>query len=254
MDPYLERHWPGVHLSFVAISQESLNRSLPDDLVARIDERVYVETNDEALRMIAPDLLVISRARSMTRDTNGARATTVAAPVLLELNIDPEKERFIEIRDRNSAKVITTIEFLSPANKAGGDGTESYRKKRDEILDSDTNLVEIDLVRAGDWQALLLPFAVPEEFRTDYRVCVSRAIRREKLELYPIRLRDPLPQIAIPLRASDPDVVLDLQAVFDRIYESGRYDASDYQVKLSPPLNDAEAKWAAELLGAADKR
>jgi len=249
MDPYLERHWPDVHLSLIATAKEFLNQKLPAGLVARVDERVYVEMNSEALRTIAPDLMTVSRSMLGTIQ---AGSTAVAAPVLLELSTDPEKEWFIEIRDSKGSKLITTIEFLSPANKAGGDGTDVYRKKREEILASDTNLVEIDLVRAGDWRELLLPFVVPDEHRTDYRVCVRRASRPDKLELYPIRLRDRLPEIAIPLRTGDQDVVLDLQSTLDRVYAMGRYDASDYQGRLRPALGPEDASWANERIQSAD--
>ena len=46
--------------------------------------------------------------------------------------------------------MVTTIEVLSPRNKtAGSEGRKLYRQKQREILSSDTHLLEIDLLRAG---------------------------------------------------------------------------------------------------------
>ncbi|HEY3242498.1 MAG TPA: DUF4058 family protein, partial [Phycisphaerae bacterium] len=61
--------------------------------------------------------------------------------------------------------------------------------------------------------------------------------------------------IRIPLRPTDPDAVLDLQALIDSAYEASRYDrTTDYRRSCEPPLEGQEAAWADELLKAAGKR
>jgi hypothetical protein len=67
------------------------------------------------------------------------------------------------------------------------------------------------------------------------------------LEYYPLPLRERLPPIPIPLRPTDPDVVLDLQAVVDTAYDRGRYD--DIASPLHPPLDSADEQWAKQQLG-----
>jgi hypothetical protein len=53
-----------------------------------------------------------------------------------------------------------------------------------------------------------------------------------------------LPAIPIPLRAPDPDVWLDLGAVFAMTYERGRYARSvDYDGPFSPALPAATLSW-----------
>ncbi len=52
---------------------------------------------------------------------------------------------------------------------------------------------------------------------------MARAERRPDREVYAWTIRDPLPSIPIPLLAPDPDVVLDLGAVFATACERGRY-------------------------------
>lgn len=61
-------------------------------------------------------------------------------------------------------------------------------------------------------------------------------------------LRERLPAIRIPLRPTDPDVPLDLQALIDRCYENGRYDDLDYTREPDPPLDPPDAEWAEALL------
>ena len=64
-------------------------------------------------------------------------------------------------------------------------------------------------------------------------------------ELWPIRLRDCLPTVPIPLRAPDPDVPLDLLAVLRASYEEAACELSiDYSLSPSPPpLSAEETEW-----------
>jgi hypothetical protein len=253
MDPYLERHWRDVHLALIAETRRHLNQTLPRDLVARCDERVYVETGDSAAREIAPDVRIVERPVSTSASAASGAAAT-ARPVLLSLESEPVRERYIEIREVDGGKLVTAIEFISPTNKAPGEGRDAYMKKRAEFLDSDSNLVEVDLTRGGDWQKLMRPYRVPPEYRTTYRASVRRASRPDKGELFPITLRQPLPTIPIPLRDGDGDASLELQSMIERVYVDGRYDTTDYAADCVPPLEAEDATWADGLLRAAGRR
>src|SRR5690606_15154439 len=114
-------------------------------------------------------------------------------------------------------EVITVIELLSPSNKNSGADRGQYLGKRERVLESPSHLVEIDLLRGSRLPIKGLPDC-------DYYVMVSRAEMRPKVELWPFRLRDPLPKIPIPLRAPDPDAILDLKAVLDRVYDGAGYE------------------------------
>ena len=62
-------------------------------------------------------------------------------------------------------------------------------------------------------------------------------------------LRQRLPRIRVPLADGEPDVVLDLQAVFDRCYDEGAYARRlDYRREPSTPLSETDRAWAATLL------
>lgn len=56
-----------------------------------------------------------------------------------------------------------------------------------------------------------------------YTICVLRAARSDRLEVYHWGLRDRIPAFRVPLRAEDEDVALDLQPLVDRAYELGYY-------------------------------
>ncbi len=66
--------------------------------------------------------------------------------------LEEVKERYLEVRETKTDAVITVIEILSPKNKRKGKGRSVYEQKRHSILGSMSNLVEIDLLRAGDRQ------------------------------------------------------------------------------------------------------
>jgi hypothetical protein len=119
------------------------------------------------------------------------------------------------------------------------------------------NFVEVDLIRAGDWQALLRPHRCPAKAFSTYRVTFRVPRDRRAVYLHPISLRSPLPSIPIPLRRNDPEVRLDLQPLLDAAYVNGRYERRlrlAYTRPLDPPLHEEDAAWADDLLRAAGRR
>lgn len=245
MDPYIERYWDGAHARLIGYMADALAEQLPNDLAARIEERVYIEADEHLTAVRRPDLRVVEDPLPWpSRVEKGS--TTAVAPVFLQLDTDPVTEHFIHILDVDGNRVVTAIELLSPSNKIAGAGRENYLRKRSEVMAADANLVEIDLVRAGDWSRLIAPFVVAAPYLTTYRATVWRANQPAKLELYPIGLRQRLPKIGIPLRPTDGDASLDLQPLVDRVYRFSRFDRIDYSVPCQPPLNEEEAAWARE--------
>jgi Protein of unknown function (DUF4058) len=63
---------------------------------------------------------------------------------------DAIRHHFVEIRDSAHAhKLITLLEIVSPSNKRAGPDREAYDAKQREVLKSDANLIELDLLRGG---------------------------------------------------------------------------------------------------------
>ena len=108
------------------------------------------------------------------------------------------KQVYLEVRDMETGWVVTAIEILSPVNKRPGESRMSYLQKRQRILGSLTNLVEIDLLRG--WQPMP---TLDNDIEKDYRVLVSRGTLRPEAELYPFNLQDRLPSFPLPLRPED---------------------------------------------------
>jgi len=250
MDPYLESRvlWPDVHQRLITYSADALQPLLRPRYHARIGERLYVIPSQRA---VYPDVAITRRRPfPMPVEGSGAPVLTADAPVVVSVPPEEVREPFIEILDlAQGGQVVTVLEVLSPANKTPGEGYELYRRKQEDALASETHLVEIDLLRQG-----VPTLAVPAHSLTPYRpwhyvVSVSRAGRREQFEVYLRTLRERLPRVAIPLRAPDRDVVLDLQAVFERCYEHGAYgDLIDYRGDPEVPLSPEDAAWADEHL------
>lgn len=251
MNPYLERYWRDVHATLIVYARDALQAQLPTGLVARIEERVYVEFPDESVRSIYPDIRVVEQQEASGGGVATAVRVAVATePVIIELELlEPVTETYIEIVEPINGRLITVIEVLSLANKTPGEGKEVYLRKQREIVRSGVSLVEIDLLRAGH-HVLNIPLSeIPPKYRTRYLVCVMRGWEPHRREIYPIYLQQPLPKIRIPLRRSDTDAVLDLQELINRCYESGRYDLLiDYSRDPEPPLDPASTKWLHEWL------
>jgi hypothetical protein len=61
-------------------------------------------------------------------------------------------------------------------------------------------------------------------------------------------VRERLPELPVPLKAPDPDAVVDLQQVFDLAFDQGGYaDSIDYEEPLSVPLSEDDLRWATEV-------
>jgi hypothetical protein len=250
MDPYLERFWRSVHHTLVTYAAEALQPQLPADLVARVEERVFVADEDRLLGVRYPDVKVREPHGGTAADGGAPASAAVAEPVILEFVAEPVTEGYLEIRDAaDQGRVVTSIEFLSPTNKVRGAGAREYVQKQRLLWQAGVNLVEIDFTREGDRELALPLERAPAELNSTYMACVRRAAEPQRLAVYPLPLSERLPAIAIPLRSQDVDARLDLQSLVDRIYDLGRYDRDiDYTRPPQPPLNAPDAQWAAQFL------
>ncbi len=250
MDPYLEPHWPDVHAVLTSEARTALNRQLPKGLVARVEERVAVGSAPDGAAgstRVGPDVRVV--ATSPADRTSGAAAAAlvrVDAPYLLLADDEPPVERYVRVIDADG-ELIAVVEFLSPANKRQ-DGRRRFRRNRRDLLAAGTHFVEVDLARAGNWRALLRPFQCPPAAVTPYRGVV-RTAGSAAAYLFPISLRQPLPDLPVPLRPTDAQVSLPLQSLLNAAYDNGKYaETIDYGRPPVRPLPPDDAAWAAALL------
>jgi hypothetical protein len=230
-----------------------LNDHLPRDLRARVQERVLVELPSQE-RVDSPHVRVVEHdSRGPAGTALAASDVTLAEPLEVPF-LESETQGFLEIvESRPERRVITVLEVLSPSNKYAGPGRELYRQQQRDLAAGCVSLVEIDLLRAGP-HVLQVPLGqYPPVYRTAYKVCVHRGWKASA-EIYRVPLRERLPAVRVPLRETDADVPLDLQALIAQVYRHGRYDDIDYTLAPVPPLEPEDATWADELLRAAGKR
>jgi hypothetical protein len=254
MNPYLERRWGDVHASLATYARDLIQDQLPDDLRARMQERVFVETTDEVLlnprQGFSPDVHVFERPGSggAARDAGAVATAEETEPMIIRLPDVEVIESYVEIIDvASGGRVVTTIEFVSRSNKRPGPGRTKYLKKRRETIRAGANVVEIDLLRAGKPVTLATPTVVGRRWAV-YHASVFRAIAPDQIEYYARTLRSKLPNVKIPLRKKDKDVRLDVQALIDEAYRKGRYDDIDYREPLDPALAADDANWVEQLL------
>ena len=245
MNPYLEQEdvWHDFHERFIPVVAEMLLPQVRPRYIVRLDQQAYVhELPAEQRRLIGrPDVYVAQGSGVAQGIASSASATS---PILgsVPVAVDVEKESYIQIQERQSREIITVIELISPSNKRAGEDRNAYLAKRQEFLGSTAHFVEIDLLRGG----LRLPVnGLPP---TDYYALVSRRPARPQVELYPVRLRDRLPAVPIPLREPDADASLDLQAALDRVYDAAGYEDYMYSRPPEPALAPPDATWAKQFL------
>lgn len=156
MDPYLEHPglWPDVHHMLISSYREMLAAQLRPKYLVAIEERTYILEESDVMAMLdvrIPDVKVSARLgwESAPFAPGDERAElAVPEPVVATTWLEEEvREAYLTIQDRESHRVITVIELLSPANKRpNSSGRKSYETKRREIYYSPTHLVEIDLL------------------------------------------------------------------------------------------------------------
>jgi hypothetical protein len=239
MDPYIEAqgNWQDFHNSLIGEIRSALGQCLPDSYVARMDERIdLLGVDEEGTTFDAgsyrPDVL-LARREGPTLDVepgNGGVATLAPATVEV-LARDPEEIRqtWLEIRRLPDLQLVTVIEVLSPANK--GPARSIYLDKRQALFDQRVNLVEIDLLLGGS--------PVPMKGAAvggAYYALVARGPELPRAQAYRWTVRDRLPAIPIPLRAPDPDVLIDQAEPVKRVYDLGRYART---LRHDTPLPDA---------------
>lgn len=240
MEPYIERpeFWPDFHNHLIASVNAALQPSLRPRYVALLVDRLFTVESEGSI-----DPMYVVQA-------GGADI-----PAIFEFRREEIRQPLIQIIEPAAGnRVVTAIKVLSPDNKAAGEGRDSYLQKREEYWAAGTNLVEIDLLRAGqptvrvsaEHMATLRPW--------HYLVAVTRRWPSRQ-EVYAVPLSSRLPRIGVPLAMDDSDVPLDLQAAFTRCWDEGPYPELLRYEGLPPGrLTPDEVRWCEDLLRQAGLR
>jgi Protein of unknown function (DUF4058) len=249
MDPYLEDpiFWSSFHNRFLVAIADTIAPHLQPKYYVEIEARTYLDDGEEDLLVGIPDTVVLARSQQSRTSISSSTSTAVQIrPQKVQIPVELErKERYLQVREIGTDAVITTIELLSPTNKRNGEGRDTYEAKRRNILSSRSHLVELDFLRSGN------PMSMRGMIGTmNYRILVSRSNHRPTADLYGFTLRDRIPTFSLPLQEPDESLAVDLQTIFD-----GVYDRCSYRTRLSysnpvppPSLSETDRLWIQELL------
>lgn len=248
MDPYLEHpaYWSDFHSTFINYWREAIADALPPQYEATLGERVYlVEHAPEARKLGYPDIAVTDPQNGASAPKSRSGGVATLEPVTIPLVIlEGPRETYIEILHQPDRSLVAALELLSPANKEQP-GRIEYLAKRRALIYQDVHLVELDLLRGGQ----RLPFEKPLP-SADYYYFLSRAGQRPDCQVYSWRLSQPLPTVPVPLRPPDPDIHINLAAVFTTAYDRGRFGRRiNYQASLPTLWTDEERRWCEGVVG-----
>lgn len=248
MDPYIEAHesWPSFHNALIAGCAGALNERLPEDYVARIEERICLVYPEEEPRGFRPDVSIGREETARARSGVETGIVTIE-PVTIPMEtrrLEEEKQTWIEVLRLPDLELVTVIEVLSPGNKSGP-GRDDYLSKRAILADQPVHLVEIDLLLGGHRLPMKRPLPAGHYFAH-----VARAERRPDCDVYAWSIRQVIPVLPVPLRAPDADVGLDLSALVCSTYEKGRYSRTvryDLPLPAGWALSAEDRAWATEV-------
>ncbi len=250
MDPYLEDpiFWASFHNRFLVAIADTIAPHLQPKYYVEIEARTYLDDGEEDLLVGIPDTVILARSQQSRTNISSSSASTAVQirPQKVQIPVELErKERYLQVREIGTDAVITTIELLSPTNKRTGEGRDTYEAKRRSILSSRSHLVELDFLRSGNPMSMRGMTGI-----MNYRILVSRSNLRPTADLYGFTLRDRIPTFSLPLQEPDESLAVDLQTIFD-----GVYDRCSYRTRLSysnpvppPKLSEADRLWIQELL------
>ena len=240
MDPYLEGSlWPDVHQRLATEISDLLTPHLRPRYVARLAvATLYDQSPEHEIGILYPDVEVIQRRGLKPITPVSTPVKEAIRPISRALTVPildfSVRVANVEIYDRQLNQLITSIEILSPVNKREP-GLGKYRQKQRQLQEAGVHLVEIDLLRRGQ-RPTFLP-GVPD---TPYIVTLTRA-GAAAMDVWPIRLQDELPVVAVPLRPPDADIPLDLGLALAQIYDKAAYDLTlDYSESPPPPSFSVE--------------
>ncbi len=252
MDPYLEQSafWSSFHSRLIVAIADYIAPQIMPKYYVEVETRTYSDTADGELLVGIPDAVVFSSVNNSSLPQNTedqpssiailSRPQQVQLPTGLEL-----KERYLEVRELGTDAVITVIELLSPKNKRIGKGRIAYEEKRQQILNSASHFIELDLLRSDP------PMPMKgNDSQWDYRILVSRSEQRPIADLYGFMLSEPIPVFPLPLKSEDEDKAIDLQSILNGVYERAGYRFRiDYQQPLPPPVvSQSDQQWINQLL------
>ena len=137
--------FPDLHDALIIYLRDAINEQLPEPYVASAATRVWVDDGDPR----EPDVF-LTGPDALPTFTDTAQLYEGAGLMVIAPEALPVEEKFVEIRSTHGDRLVTSLEVLSPSNKApGGKGRDQYLDKQGRCRVAGVALVEIDLLREG---------------------------------------------------------------------------------------------------------
>lgn len=258
VNPFVEAelYWDDFHGTFLTYFKAALLSALPLSYDVRVEERVLTsELSEDALitrnQHRRSDVAIVERPDVSRGGFGGpAAGTAIAESVELEIvEFEEERAKSLAIRRLGDDELITSIEVLSPSNKAGK-GYDAFVDKRRELFAANVNTVDLDLLRVGKRLAFNTPLPPG-----DFFAFVATPLRKYRtVDCYAWSVRDRLPVIRIPLADPDPDLVLDLAKPYADAFTLGGYPR---RLRYNAPLAGWDAStdaWARSVIAEASAK
>lgn len=253
MNPYLEQPaaWKDFHTRFIPAAAAVIGRQVRPRYFVKIEEHLYIHEPPARRRfpLGQPEVSVHTHRGTPPVVPAGGPVAVAPGRVGMPAPVAEETVPYLEVIDRDNREVVAVVELLSPSNKETGPNRDQYRAKMQRLLASRTAVVEIDLLRGGP----RMPWAgLPA---CDYYAVVSRPDARSadppQADIWPVRLREPLPRVPVPLRPGDAEASLDLQLLVHQLYDDADYGLYVYATPPEPRLRPDDAAWARGVLAGA---
>ena len=247
MDPYLEQPglWEEVHTDLITHIRQFLTSLLRPRYRVAIEQRTYLDILPPDEQLTGKSDVLVTGPNQPAGGGGMAVLEAIVAPIMGQLpQTEAIKHRHLTLRRVSNNEVITVIEILSPANKRPGKGRRQYEEKRLKVLESLTNLVEIDLLRAHE------PMPMYVDIASHYRIVISRSHRRPSAHFYLFNLPQAIPDFPIPLQPDEEEPMLKLNQILHTLYDQGGYDLAINYARTPPPpvFAEVELTWMRDLI------
>jgi hypothetical protein len=236
--------WESFHGNYITFLGAALNQALPPGYVARTERSIQIrefhpDSGEEILLKKKPDVAIYTHHPPMDAPVL-APELTPSFFFTVEETLPPDPDAYLRtivihqlLSDQTLGRAITQIEILSPTNKSADKGYLQYIYKREAILKSDVNLVEVDYLPEGASPLENIPsyrHRDPNAFPYTIAISIPRpSLKEGPVWVYGFSVDSPIPTLEIPL-AEPQTIKVDFASVYNQTFESFQFGYNiDYE-------------------------
>lgn len=216
------RLWAYFHKDWLLQIRDLLRPQLPAEYYLFVESETILVSPDEAASPMLPDISV-AHPDAVPSEAPTSLAAATAAVIDVEEPCEILNQYTLLIRRAPENHVVAVLEILSPSNKGVSNrfDLDQHLRKRNDLLASGVNLLEIDALRKGE---RILP--APLTNLADYeRIAWSASHQDSKRRMrgWGWNETELLPILRWPVEA-ELEVLVDLPDAVQRTREFNRWD------------------------------